>query len=61
MSTNLYLDLTRGILANLKDLNYFCSVLRDYGEKEENGIKTWRRDKIAHNGRASKHEVQVVY
>lgn len=45
----------------MKDLNYFCGVLRDYGEKEEKGIKPWRRDKIAHDERTSKHEVQVVY
>lgn len=45
----------------MKDLNYFCSVLRDYGEKEEKRIEVGRRDKIAHKGRTSKHEVQVVY
>lgn len=49
------------MLADLKDLNYFCGVLRDYGEKEEKGIETWRRDKNAHKRRTSKYEVQVVY
>lgn len=58
---SLFSDLTREILANLKDLNYFCRVLRDYGKKEEKGIKTKRRDKVTHQGRTSKYEVQVVY
>lgn len=49
------------MLASLKDLNYFCGVLRDYGKKEEKGIKTGRRDKVTHQGGTSKYEGQAVY